>query len=119
VIVSLISFGIMRLIPGDPAQVMAGVGASNEQVAVLRSQLLLDRPMHEQLLHYYQGLVVGDLGTSLTYGASVLQTILDRLPITLSLGLYSLILTLPFGIGLGVFAAIYRNTWLDTLFSGT
>ncbi len=117
-IVSLISFGIMRLIPGDPAQVMAGVDASKEQVALLRSQLLLDRPMHEQLLNYYKGLAVGDLGNSLTYGADVLQIILDRLPITLSLGLYSLLITLPIGIGLGVVAAVYRNSWLDTLFSG-
>ena len=117
-IVSLISFGIMRLIPGDPAQVMAGVEASKEQVALLRSQLLLDRPMHEQLLNYYKGLAVGDLGNSLTYGADVLQIILDRLPITLSLGLYSLLITLPIGIGLGVVAAVYRNSWLDTLFSG-
>lgn len=118
VIVSLISFGIMRLIPGDPAQVMAGVGASNEQVAVLRSQLLLDRPMHEQLFHYYRGLIIGDLGNSLTYGSNVLQTILDRLPVTLSLGFYALVLTLPFGIGLGILAAIYRGSWLDTMFSG-
>lgn len=118
VIVSLVSFGIMRLIPGDPAQVMAGVGASNEQVAVLRSQLLLDRPMHEQLFYYYRGLAIGDLGNSLTYGAGVFQIIMERLPITLSLGLYSLIITLPIGIGLGILAAVYRNSWLDTLFSG-
>ena len=67
-IVSLISFGLMRLIPGDPAAAIAGTSATPAQIEQLRRDLGLDEPVILQLLHYYQGLLQGDFGKSLLLG---------------------------------------------------
>ena len=71
-IVSLISFGLMRLIPGDPAASIAGPSATPAQIDQLRRDLGLDEPLLMQLLHYYQGLLQGDFGKSLLLGKGVL-----------------------------------------------
>lgn len=70
-IVSLISFGLMRLIPGDPAAAIAGIAATPAQIEQLRRDLGLDRPVWIQLLNYYEGLAQGDLGRSLLLGKGV------------------------------------------------
>ena len=112
-LVSLITFGILHLIPGDPAAVMAGLSATPQEVAQLRTDLGLDQPLLGQLLHWYGGLLHGDLGRSLLLGQDVLQAVWQRLPVTLSLSLFGLVLTLLFGVVGGVFAALRQNTWVD------
>ena len=112
-IVSLISFGLMRLIPGDPAASIAGPSATPAQIDQLRRDLGLDEPLLMQLLHYYQGLLQGDFGKSLLLGKGVLAATLERLPVTIGLSLYALVLTLLIGVTSGIVAALRQNTWVD------
>jgi len=112
-IVSLISFGLMRLIPGDPAASIAGPSATPAQIDQLRRDLGLDEPLLMQLLHYYQGLLQGDFGKSLLLGKGVLAATMERLPVTIGLSLYALVLTLLIGVATGIIAALRQNTWMD------
>lgn len=112
-IVSLISFGLMRLIPGDPAASIAGTSATPAQIEQLRRDLGLDEPLLLQLLHYYQGLLQGDFGKSLLLGKGVLAATMERLPVTIGLSLYALVLTLLIGVSSGIIAALRQNTWVD------
>lgn len=112
-IVSLISFGLMRLIPGDPAAAIAGTSATPAQIEQLRRDLGLDEPLLMQLLHYYQGLLQGDFGKSLLLGKGVLAATMERLPVTIGLSLYALVLTLLIGVLSGIIAALRQNTWMD------
>ena len=112
-IVSLISFGLMRLIPGDPAAAIAGIAATPAQIEQLRRDLGLDEPLLMQLLHYYQGLLQGDFGKSLLLGKGVLAATMERLPVTIGLSLYALVLTLLIGVASGIIAALRQNTWVD------
>lgn len=112
-IVSLISFGLMRLIPGDPAAAIAGVSATPAEIERLRRDLGLDQPIHLQLLDYYEKLARGDLGTSLLLGKGVFAATMDRLPVTLGLSLYAMVFTLLIGITSGIVAALRQNSWVD------
>ncbi|MFN8982834.1 MAG: ABC transporter permease [Alphaproteobacteria bacterium] len=114
-IVSLISFGLMRLIPGDPAASIAGPSATPAQIDQLRRDLGLDEPLLMQLLHYYQGLLQGDFGKSLLLGKGVLAATMERLPVTIGLSLYALVLTLLIGVTSGIIAALRQNTWIDQM----
>jgi peptide/nickel transport system permease protein len=112
-IVSLMTFGMIHLIPGDPAAAIAGLSATPEQVAVLREQLGLDRPLLSQLVHWYSALLHGDLGRSLLMGRPVTQVTFQRLPVTIGLSAYALVVTLLLGVGSGVIAALRQNTLVD------
>jgi peptide/nickel transport system permease protein len=112
-IVSLITFGMIHLIPGDPAAAIAGMSATPEQIANVRRDLGLDRPLLGQLWHWYGNLARGDLGRSLLLGIPVLDATLQRLPVTLALSAYALVLTLLLGLGSGIVAALKQNTWVD------
>jgi peptide/nickel transport system permease protein len=103
----------MRLIPGDPAASIAGPSATPAQIDQLRRDLGLDEPLLMQLLHYYQGLLQGDFGKSLLLGKGVLAATLERLPVTIGLSLYALVLTLLIGVTSGIIAALRQNTWVD------
>ncbi len=111
--VSLVSFFLMQIVPGDPATIIAGLGASQQEIDRVRAELGLDRPMLVQLGQWYRGIARGDLGDSVLLGRSVTRSILERLPVTLSLSGYALVLTLAVGLTTGVFAALRPNTWLD------
>jgi len=112
-LVTLISFSIMQLVPGDPAVVMAGVGASSDQVQRIREQFRLDAPFLVQLGRWYGGLVRGDLGDSILLGRTVTRAIAERLPATLSLATLAFGLTVVVGLILGTIAAVRQGTWLD------
>ena len=112
-LVSLVTFGLMRLIPGDPAVVIAGISATPADVAQIRNELGLDQPLLTQLWRWYAGLFHGDLGRSLLLGSDVTDAVLGRLPVTLILSTYALVLTLLIGIGGGVLAALRQNTVVD------
>src|SRR6516165_9142593 len=109
-IISLITFAMIHLIPGDPASAIAGLSATPEQINVLREQLGLDQPLTVQLVHWYAALLHGDLGRSLLMGQPVVQVTFQRLPVTLALSAYALVLTLAFGLVSGVVAALKQNT---------
>ena len=112
-IVSLITFAMIHLIPGDPAMAIAGMSATGEQVANIRHDLGLDQPLFSQLWHWYANLLRGDLGRSLLLGQPVTEAALLRLPITLALSAYALVLTLLIGLASGIVAALRHNTWMD------
>src|SRR5947208_2130296 len=84
-VVTLISYCIMELIPGDPAALIAGSEATNAEIQQLRVQLGLNLPFHVRLLHWYGGLLHGDLGHSILLQKPVFGAIVERLPITLEL----------------------------------
>jgi peptide/nickel transport system permease protein len=113
IIVSLITFGLMRLIPGDPAAAIAGVAATPAQIEQLRRDLGLDQPIYLQLIDYYRGLAQGDLGRSLLLGTGVFAATMERLPVTIGLSLYALVFTLLIGITSGIIAALRQNSWID------
>jgi peptide/nickel transport system permease protein len=112
-LVTLISFSIMDLVPGDPAVVMAGVGASADQVQRIREQFGLDAPFVVRLSRWYGDLLRGNLGDSILLGRTVAQAITERIPATLSLAALAFGLTVAFGVVLGTIAAVRQNTWVD------
>ncbi len=115
-IVSLITFGMIHMIPGDPAAAIAGLSATPQQIEQLRVQLGLDQPLLGQLFHWYTALLLhGDLGRSLLMGQPVVQVTFERLPVTLALSAYALVLTLIFGLVSGVIAALKHNSITDQL----
>jgi peptide/nickel transport system permease protein len=113
-IVSLITFAMIHLIPGDPAAAIAGLSATPEQIANIRNDLGLNRPLLEQLLRWYLNLLHGDLGRSLLLGQPVTTVTFIRLPVTLALSAYALAITLVLGLASGIIAALRQNTWIDT-----
>jgi peptide/nickel transport system permease protein len=112
-IVSLITFAMIHLIPGDPAAAIAGMSATPEQIINIRRDLGLDQPLLTQLADWYLNLLHGDLGRSLLLGQPVVQATMLRLPVTLALSAYALVLTLLIGLVSGILAALRQNTWVD------
>ena len=111
--ISLITFFMIHLIPGDPARNMLGPRATPERVAELRQSLGLDEPLWSQYRRFLTGVVRGDLGTSLYYRQAVGPLVLERLPPTVFLIVYSAVIALIVAIPLGIVAAVRRNTWID------
>jgi peptide/nickel transport system permease protein len=110
--VTLLTFLILHLSPGDPAVLIGGPTASASEIANIRARLNLDRPLHEQYLTFVRGLLRGDLGHSVQRRVSVREMIAVRLPNTLFLAAASMVVTL-FGVVLGVVAATKQNTVTD------
>lgn len=112
-LVSLLSFGLMKIVPGDPAVVMGGPNATPAEVEQIRRNLNLDQPWHVQIASFYANLARGDLGRSLLLGTPVTDAIVERIPATLSIAVYSLLLTLLLGLATGIVAALRHGTWMD------
>jgi peptide/nickel transport system permease protein len=111
--VVVIVFGLMRLVPGDPAVVFLGENATPEAAAELRRQLGLDRPWPVQLARYVEGLSRGDLGQSIFQRAPVARIIAGRLPATIELAFAALVFATLLGTLLGVLAASRRGSLVD------
>lgn len=104
--VTFVVFFIMQLVPGDPAVILAGEGASKETIEALREQLGLNQPLIIQYFDYITSLLKGDFGTSLKSSQPVLDEILVRLPITMELAFVSILITIFLGMAAGIIAAI-------------
>ncbi|MDR6677529.1 ABC transporter permease [Pseudomonas oryzihabitans] len=111
--VSLITFVISHLIPGDPARLIAGERASDAIVANIRHQLGLDLPLYQQYFRYMSDLLHGDLGQSIRTHRPVLEDLRTFFPATLELALVALLLSILIGVPLGVLSAVYNNRWID------
>jgi peptide/nickel transport system permease protein len=111
--VTLLVFGFLHAVPGDPVEIMLGESASARDVAGLRSALGLDRPLPEQLAHFAGRLVRGDLGASIAFRAPVAAVIRERLPATMGLAVAALLLAVAWAIPLGVAAALRPGSLLD------
>lgn len=112
-LIAVMAFILMHLIPGDPAVVIAGADAGPAAVERIRHELGLDRPILEQLLNWLINLGTGDFGRSLVLNQTVLSAVGERLPVTMSLAMLSLMITLPVGVFLGILAAYFRGSWID------
>lgn len=112
-VVSLVSFVIIAIVPGDVTAEIAGSDSTEAQRAEIRERLGLDRPMVEQAVRWYGRLLQGDLGESYLLNKSVTEAVLERLPITLSLAAIALVLAVVLGVLLGILAAIKHDSWLD------
>jgi peptide/nickel transport system permease protein len=113
-VVTLVFF-LIHLIPGDPVEVMLGETASTADLAQLRSDLGLDRPLTEQYGSFLLGLVRGDLGQSFFYRRPVRVVLLEKLPATLELAGAAMILALVIALPLGVIAAVRKDSLSDRL----
>lgn len=113
--VSVVVFLMIHLIPGDPAEIVAGQMASREDVENVRRALGLDRPLPEQYLQFAGRALTGDFGTSFRTGRPVSEEILGRFGNTLLLGAVALALAAVVGGLLGIVAAVNRFTWIDNL----
>jgi len=112
-LISLVTFVVVQVVPGDPAQIILGTEAPPEALADLRAQLGLDRPLPLQYLSWLTGVLRGDLGVSLRHGRPVATLIAERLPVTLSLAILSLAPAVLLAVPLGILAATHQHSALD------
>jgi peptide/nickel transport system permease protein len=112
-LISLVTFVVVQVVPGDPAQLILGPEAPPEALANLRAELGLDRSPLLQYLSWLGGVLRGDLGVSLRHGRPVATLIAERLPVTLSLATLSLTLAVLLAVPLGVLAAVRQHSPLD------
>jgi peptide/nickel transport system permease protein len=114
--VATIVFFLMRVLPGDPAQLMLqSTGGSAEQIARLRHSLGLDDPIMVQYWHFMSGAMHGDLGHSLRNNQPVTHEIRTQVSSTLQLTVASMLIAIVLGVGLGVASAVWRHTWVDSV----
>jgi peptide/nickel transport system permease protein len=112
-LVTVLVFTLTRVLPGDPARLLLGEEATPELVAQIREELGLNRPILVQYADWLWGLVRGDLGRSIRGNELVAPIIWQKLPTTLELSLFSLLVAIAIGIPAGVLAALRRNTAID------
>lgn len=112
-LVALLVFVMIRLIPGDPALVVLGDGATPEQLASLRAQYGLDRPIALQFLFWLGEMIRGNFGQSITDGQAVLPLILERFQVTATIVLAAVALATAIAVPLGLVAAWRQNSMLD------
>jgi peptide/nickel transport system permease protein len=112
--VSLLTFAIIQVTPGDPVVLMLGPHATPQRIAEFREQLGLNDPIYVQYGRYVWNALHGDLGRSYRGQTPVMREILDRLPSTIELTLAAMLIALPGGVFLGVVAATTRRKWIDT-----
>jgi len=113
-VMSVVVFLIIRLVPGDPVRTMLGFRATEENVALLRGQLGLDRPLIEQYVNWAGALLRGDLGKDIVTHAPLSELLLQRLPVTFELTALSMLLAVAVGVPLGIRAAT-GGRWTRTL----
>ena len=111
--VTLVVFLIMQLVPGDPARMLAGEGASPEQIEAIRNSLGLNRPLWVQYFSYLGNVLQGDFGKSIVTSSPVLEEILIRLPTTIELALASIFVAITLGLLAGIVSATKQNTVAD------
>lgn len=111
--VSLVAFFLIRLAPGNPAELLLGDGASDEQIRAKEIELGLDQPLYVQYFKYMAGIFRGDLGMSTQYRMPVSDLIMNRLPNTLRLAVITVVFGLCLCIPLGIIAGSHRGTAID------
>jgi len=114
-LVTVFVFVAMRFVPGDvvSVQLQNATGVSEEQAELLREQFGLNDPVYVQFFDWVGGVFRGDLGASFWSGEPAVDILAERVPITLQIGAFALVLAIVAGVGLGVIAARLRGTWVD------
>ncbi|PVA07390.1 ABC transporter permease [Thalassorhabdomicrobium marinisediminis] len=116
-VAAIVLFVLLRLLPGDPANALVGVGATPEQIAAAREQLGSDQPLGVQFLTYLRDLAAFDLGNSFVTRGSILEEISRRLSVTLPLTFAAFFLALVIAVPLGILAAVKADRWYGLLLS--
>ncbi len=116
--VTIVTFLLVRMLPGGPAQTLVGVRASPETIAQINRELGLNESLVSQYRHYVDLLLHGELGQSLITGISVRSIVAAHLAVTLYLLAYAVVLALVTGVPLAAAAATHRNTWIDHVIRG-
>ncbi|HID63937.1 MAG TPA: ABC transporter permease, partial [Anaerolineae bacterium] len=111
--ISIITFSMLRLIPGDPARVMLGEHATAEQIQQFRERMGLNDPIYIQYLRYLQSVMRGDLGRALLTNEWVAVELAQRLPATIELTLGAMFVACAVGLTAGLIAAYYHNSFFD------
>ena len=114
-IISTIVFLVIRVIPGDPALVIAGIDASESDIEGIRTRLGMDKPVLQQYFEWIWKVVRFDFDNSMISGQPVTQLILERFPLTLTLALLGLVMSILISIPLGVVSAVKRWSFWDYL----
>jgi ABC-type dipeptide/oligopeptide/nickel transport system permease component len=115
-VVSIV-FLLIHLVPGDPIEQMLGEGARPSDIAALRHAYGLDLPLGQQYLHYWRGVLHGDLGHSLRLNDTVAHLVLSRYPYTAELTAAALLVALALSLPAGVMSAVHRDRWQDRTLS--
>ena len=113
IFVSMLIFGLQQLLPGDPAKILAGEDQDPSVVAYLRTKLHLDEPLPVRYAYWIGGVLHGDLGESVRTQQPVLELVIQKLPVTLELGLMAFVIALAIGIPAGIVSAVGRGTAWD------
>ncbi|WP_411502523.1 nickel ABC transporter permease [Brevibacillus centrosporus] len=111
--VSILCFIIIHSVPGDPANLIAGVDATAEEIQIVKERLGLDRPLYEQYGSYVMGLLQGDMGKSLRSDRPVAEELLTRFPSTIMLTMLSVVVMVLVGLFAGIMSAIRPNSMRD------
>lgn len=112
-LVSIMVFSLQKLLPGDPVLAMAGEERDPEVIAQLRAEYHLNDPIPAQYFYWVSNALRGDLGISLRTKEPVTQLIISKLPVTLELSLLAMMVALLVGIGMGIIAAVRKDSWVD------
>jgi peptide/nickel transport system permease protein len=115
--VSIIVFFMVRAIPGDPAQILLGQTATQEQVQAMRAQMGLDKPVPVQYVLFLRDAFTGDLGESIVTGRPVTVELMARLPATLELTAFAMFVAVLVGVPVGVISAVKQYSILDKITS--
>jgi len=117
-VASLIIFLLLEILPGDPASIILGIGAQEDTLAALRSEMGLHLPAPERYFRWITGILNGDFGNSYTYNIPVYSLIIERLSLSIPLALLAISLSTFLAIPLGVFAAANHKRITDTSIMG-
>ena len=112
-ITSFLIFWAMSLTGGDPAMIVAGEGATTEEIEAVREELGLNDPFMVRYFNYVKGMVTGDMGKSYVTNKDVFKTFMEKLPNTLMLGGAAVLIAIVIALPLGRYTAIHQNTWKD------
>lgn len=110
---SILVFVIMHVIPGDPARIMLGHAATEQQIQALREELGLTKPIATQYIIFLENALHGDLGRSISEKGPVVQAVVDRFPATVELAVAAIIFASVIGVVAGVMAAVKHGTFWD------
>ena len=118
IILSMIVFGLQRLLPGDPILTLTAEDANPEVIAFLREKYRLDDPIYMQYFAWVGNVLQGDFGQSLRTGIPVRDMIIQKLPVTIQLAVMAMVMAMLIGIPAGILAAVHKNTVVDYLANG-
>jgi peptide/nickel transport system permease protein len=113
ILVSIFVFTLQKLLPGDPALILAGEDRDPAAIEFVREKYHLNEPIALQYTYWVQGVVQGDMGVSLRSGQPVLKLIADKLPVTIQLAIMALIIAFSIGVPMGILSAVKKGTMLD------